>query len=106
VKRYSWVLSLPVDGDDCTSGPGFGYTGLETNVNQNVAVEPVGKGWRGEWVIEGEGTPEGKTLLEECVSKRWLDRPIVVEIVLEKCSLGKTWLRILTPSAPRRVSIS
>ncbi len=45
VKKYSWVTSLYVDISTCIS-------------------HAIGEGWNGEWVLEGEGTKEGRSWIE------------------------------------------
>lgn len=72
VKKYSWIarvvrLRRAADGE-------------------------MGEGWFGEWVLEGEGTPEGKMLLINALKghnlghREW-------ELVREKSGGGKLWLR-------------
>jgi hypothetical protein len=78
VKKYSWIarvvrLRTPADGD-------------------------MGEGWFGEWVLEGEGTPEGKLLLINALKghnlghREW-------ELVREKSGGGKLWLRYVSVGA-------
>ncbi|TEB25173.1 hypothetical protein FA13DRAFT_1756658 [Coprinellus micaceus] len=58
-------------------------------------------GWFGEWVLEGEGTPEGKLLLINALKghnlghREW-------ELVREKSGGGKLWLRYVLVSAQFR----
>jgi len=54
----------------------------------------LGEGWHGEWILEGEGTKEGRQSLSDALSgndnvKR------VWELVMERCSLTRIWLRLL-----------
>jgi hypothetical protein len=51
----------------------------------------LGGGWMGEWILEGEGTREGKEVLLEClrgvgVQREW-------ELVRERSGGGRIWLR-------------
>jgi hypothetical protein len=58
----------------------------------------LGEGWHGEWVLEGEGTKEGRQSLLDAlngnvnVKREW-------ELVMERSTLSRIWLRsVLTPS--------
>ncbi|EPQ54368.1 hypothetical protein GLOTRDRAFT_139664 [Gloeophyllum trabeum ATCC 11539] len=59
----------------------------------------LGEGWQGEWVLEGEGTKEGKQSLldairgDETGEREW-------EVVREKSHGGRIWLKLLTPVGP------
>ncbi|KAH6913171.1 hypothetical protein BKA70DRAFT_715165 [Coprinopsis sp. MPI-PUGE-AT-0042] len=55
----------------------------------------MGEGWFGEWVLEGEGTTEGKELLLDALRGVDLGRR-EWELVREKSGGGKIWLRLLT----------
>ena len=52
----------------------------------------MGDGWFGEWILEGEGTREGKQVLLDALSgcdmgvREW-------ELVREKSGGGKLWLK-------------
>jgi len=56
--------------------------------------EGFGDGWQGEWILEGEGTREGRQTLLHClnqgaaVQRHW-------ELVREKSGSGLLWLRLL-----------
>ena len=54
----------------------------------------VGEGWFGEWVLEYEGTREGKQTLLDALSGRALGRR-EWELVREKSGGGKLWLRFV-----------
>ena len=82
----------------------YGYIAVRTHawlVSFHVTAASsvnVGSGWAGEWVLQSEGTPEGRARLEEVVfgsgdRRRKTEREVVVEIVREKCRGGKLWLR-------------
>lgn len=63
----------------------------------NVEVSPhsstaVSSGWAGEWILQGEGTREGKMALQRAV-KGGQDALCTCEVVLDKCGNGKLWLR-------------
>ncbi|KAG2017780.1 hypothetical protein CC2G_007261 [Coprinopsis cinerea AmutBmut pab1-1] len=55
----------------------------------------MGEGWFGEWILEGEGTPEGKQLLLDALKGHELGHR-EWELVREKSGSGKLWLRLLT----------
>ncbi|KAF6757187.1 hypothetical protein DFP72DRAFT_249186 [Ephemerocybe angulata] len=75
VKKYSWVARVVR--------------------MRNETDGEMGEGWFGEWILEGEGTPEGKQLLINALRghnlghREW-------ELVREKSGGGKLWLRLLT----------
>jgi hypothetical protein len=54
--------------------------------------EAIGQGWKGEWVLEGEGTREGRQILIDCIGgcetekRDW-------EFVREKSGGGRIWLK-------------
>ncbi|KZT22059.1 hypothetical protein NEOLEDRAFT_1244205 [Neolentinus lepideus HHB14362 ss-1] len=59
----------------------------------------LGEGWQAQWVLEGEGTKEGKqTLLDAISGKEGIERDW--EVVREKCHGGRIWLKLLTPGEP------
>ncbi|KAH9481579.1 hypothetical protein JR316_0006106 [Psilocybe cubensis] len=53
----------------------------------------VGDGWFGEWVLEYEGTKEGKQVLLDALAGKTLGGRRVWELVREKSGGGKVWLR-------------
>ena len=55
-----------------------------------VAVGRADSGWEGEWVVEVEGTPEGRRMLESALEG---GKEAVWEVVLEKCGEGSIWLK-------------
>ncbi|PPQ90809.1 hypothetical protein CVT25_012129 [Psilocybe cyanescens] len=75
-KRYAWTARVVRmrTGDESEAG--------------------VGEGWFGEWVLEYEGTKEGKQILMHALAGRMLGRR-VWELVREKSGGGKVWLRLL-----------
>ncbi|TFK18127.1 hypothetical protein FA15DRAFT_675540 [Coprinopsis marcescibilis] len=75
VKKYSWTARV---------------VRLRGDVDQET-----GEGWFGEWILEGEGTPEGQQFLINALRGRELGHR-VWELVREKSGGGKLWLRLLT----------
>jgi hypothetical protein len=77
VKKYSWIARV---------------VRLRTEADGEM-----GEGWFGEWILEGEGTPEGKMLLVNALKgyslgyREW-------ELVREKSGGGKLWLRYGPPA--------
>ncbi|KZT07781.1 uncharacterized protein LAESUDRAFT_650508 [Laetiporus sulphureus 93-53] len=80
VKKYVWIARLP-------------YVGPGT---------VLGRAWQGEWMLEGEGTKEGKQSLLDAVSGgpggagaarrgKW-------EVVREKSGSGRVWMKLLVPN--------
>ncbi|KAF8623716.1 hypothetical protein AX17_007413 [Amanita inopinata Kibby_2008] len=65
----------------------------EAGVSQEL--QSIGDGWLGEWVLEGEGTREGKRTLLDCLFGK-MTGPMEWELVREQCSAGRVWLRLLS----------
>ena len=74
VKKYMWIARARV-------GMGF----MDVN-------DGLGDGWRGEWVLEAEGTEEGRQTLIDCISGL-AGEIFVWELVREKSGGGRIWLR-------------
>ncbi|KAG7451229.1 uncharacterized protein BT62DRAFT_1000474 [Guyanagaster necrorhizus] len=83
-KKWIWIARvwrggyhLDAAGKNGT-GSGFGVT--------------MGIGWKGEWIIEGEGTKEGRQALLDCLKgEGTTDREF--EFLREKSGGGRIWLR-------------
>lgn len=78
VKKYMWVAKV---------------TRLaRTSFSRFGEGEAIGEGWKGEWILEGEGTREGRQILIDCIrgceteKREW-------EFVREKSGGGKIWLK-------------
>lgn len=78
VRRYAWtarVYRAAMPGDD------------------------VGGGWLGEWVLQGEGTKEGRQVLLDCIAG-YENEPREWEMVREKSRPGRIWLRLVHDYCP------
>lgn len=73
-KRYMWIARARV---------GMGFMDVD---------DGLGEGWRGEWVLEAEGTREGRQTLIDCISGL-AGEIFVWELVREKSGGGRIWLR-------------
>ncbi|KAF9243414.1 hypothetical protein BU15DRAFT_43073 [Melanogaster broomeanus] len=73
-KTFMWVARARV---------GMGFLDVD---------DGLGDGWRGEWVLEAEGTQEGRETLIECISGA-SGEIFVWELVREKSGGGRIWLR-------------
>lgn len=73
-KKYMWIARARV---------GMGFTDVD---------DGLGEGWRGEWVLEAEGTQEGRQTLIDCISG-FAGEIFVWELVREKSGGGRIWLR-------------
>lgn len=74
VKKYMWIARARV---------GMGIMDLD---------DCLGEGWRGEWVLEAEGTQEGRETLIDCISG-FSGGMFVWEFVREKSGGRRIWLR-------------
>jgi len=59
----------------------------------------LGEGWRGEGVLETEGTREGRQTLVDCLSGD-AGEVFVWEFVREKSGVGRIWLKLVRPLHP------
>ncbi|RPD60127.1 hypothetical protein L226DRAFT_463125 [Lentinus tigrinus ALCF2SS1-7] len=86
VRKYTWLARIPY------VGPGSG----------TEAGMALGRGWHGEWVLEAEGTREGKQNLVDALSNGTngpgLRRRGQWEIVREKSGGGRLWLKLQVPN--------
>ncbi|CCM00114.1 uncharacterized protein FIBRA_02141 [Fibroporia radiculosa] len=81
VRKYVWIARLPY------VGPGSG------------AAAGLGKGWQGEWMLEGEGTREGRqSLLDALSDGSGLTRRGKWEVVRDKSGSGRLWMKLLVPN--------
>jgi hypothetical protein len=69
VKRYMWIARVSRRGPE----------------------EGLGAGWEGEWILEVEGTKEGRMVLLDCLKGCGVQREW--ELVREKSGDGRVWLK-------------
>ena len=78
VKKYMWVAKVT--------------RFARANLARFGEGEAIGEGWKGEWVLEGEGTSEGKQVLIDCIQgcetekRKW-------EFIREKSGRGRIWIK-------------
>ncbi|KAI0749812.1 hypothetical protein C8Q80DRAFT_648380 [Daedaleopsis nitida] len=84
VRKYMWLARIPY------VGPGSG----------TEAGMALGRGWHGEWVLEAEGTREGRQSLVEALSHGTVGPGLKKRdqwvVVREKSGGGKLWLKLQT----------
>ncbi|KAG7089450.1 hypothetical protein E1B28_011135 [Marasmius oreades] len=129
VRRWRWVAKalIPPATDEETPTPSQDTSKaapptsfrLATNANGSSAggygkdkgsssKKAIGRGWLDQtWVLEGEGTKEGKETLISCLktSPNMASSKMEWEIVRERTNRaeggkGTVWFRLLTPSVP------
>ncbi|RDB25937.1 hypothetical protein Hypma_006652 [Hypsizygus marmoreus] len=104
VRRYMWIARVFVfvhrdlldrARDVVREGDGEGE-------GEGEGEEEMGKGWEGEWILEGEGTKEGREALVEWIfGTGGMDgngrerEGRVWELVRERCAVGRIWLKLL-----------
>lgn len=62
----------------------------------------LGEGWHGEWILEGEGTKEGRQSLLEALSGN-VNVKRVWELVMERCNSTRIWLRCVLAPDPESI---
>lgn len=78
VKKYMWIARVTRLARTQFSNFGEG--------------EAIGMGWKGEWVLEGDGTREGRQVLVDCIrgcemeKRQW-------EFIREKSGGGRIWIK-------------
>ena len=79
VKKYIWLARIP-------------YVGPRSGTE---AGEALGEGWQGEWVLEAEGTKEGRQSLLDAVraSADGTTQRGLWEVVRDKSGGGRIWMR-------------
>lgn len=79
VKKYIWLARIP-------------YVGPRSGTE---AGEALGEGWQGEWVLEAEGTKEGRQSLLDAVqaSAGGTTQRGLWEVVRDKSGGGRIWMR-------------
>ena len=89
VKKWVWIARSWIG-----VGVGLGAHGA-------AAMEAMGTGWRGEWVLEGEGTKEGRGVLLRCLKGEEADEQRYVwEMIRERSGAGRIRMRLSKVIAP------
>ncbi|THH32197.1 hypothetical protein EUX98_g1966 [Antrodiella citrinella] len=86
VRKYMWLGRIP-------------YHGPAQGAGIDASMLP-GEGWYGEWILETEGTREGKqTLIDSLrLGADGQARRGMWQIIKEKSGKGKIWMRLLNPN--------
>ncbi|KAI0326924.1 hypothetical protein GY45DRAFT_48526 [Cubamyces sp. BRFM 1775] len=86
VRKYMWLARIP-------------YVGPGSATEAGMAL---GRGWHGEWVLEAEGTREGRQSLVDALEggadRHGLARRGQWQVVREKSGGGRLWLKLLVPN--------
>ncbi|KAI8969495.1 hypothetical protein BD414DRAFT_518508 [Trametes punicea] len=86
VRKYMWLARIA-------------YVGPGSATEAGLAL---GRGWYGEWVLEAEGTREGRQSLVDALSGSTngpgLRRRGQWQVVREKSGGGRLWLKLLVPN--------
>lgn len=79
VRKFVWIARLPYVGPGTDGGAG------------------LGRGWQGEWMLEGEGTKEGRQSLLDALSDgpdgSGLTRRGKWEVIRDKSGNGRLWMK-------------
>lgn len=79
VRKFVWIARLPYVGPGTDAGAG------------------LGRGWQGEWMIEGEGTKEGRQCLLDALRDgldgSGLTRRGKWEVIRDKSGNGRLWMK-------------
>ncbi|KAJ3936327.1 MAG: hypothetical protein NXY57DRAFT_886153 [Lentinula lateritia] len=86
VKKWVWTLRVWVGWSSRSN--------FVSSLTDNGVETEVGPGWEGEWVLEGDGTKEGRETLLSCLRRdqQRMDK-MEWELVRDRCGKGKVWLR-------------
>ncbi|KAF5391775.1 hypothetical protein D9757_001732 [Collybiopsis confluens] len=88
VKKWVWTLRVWV-----RSGLGSSFA-PSLMPSSDELEEEVGSGWEGEWVLEGDGTKEGREMLLSCLKRDHKRKDLMEwQLVRDRCSRGSIWLR-------------
>ncbi|KAI0833532.1 hypothetical protein BC628DRAFT_1307581 [Trametes gibbosa] len=86
VRKYTWLARLA-------------YVGPGSATEAGMAL---GRGWHGEWVLEAEGTREGRESLVDALMGKTngpgLRQRGQWQVVREKSGGGRIWLKLLVPN--------
>jgi len=74
-KKYMWVVSV-----------------MRLARTRLAEADAIGEGWIGEWVLEGEGTREGRQMLIDYINGAMIEKR-EWELVREKSGGGRIWLK-------------
>ncbi|KAJ3855048.1 hypothetical protein EV368DRAFT_35520, partial [Lentinula lateritia] len=86
VKKWVWTLRVWVGSSSRSN--------FVSSLTDNGVETEVGPGWEGEWILEGDGTKEGRETLLSCLTRdqQRMDKT-EWELVRDRCGKGKVWLR-------------
>ncbi|KAJ4477169.1 hypothetical protein J3R30DRAFT_3291275, partial [Lentinula aciculospora] len=90
VKKWVWTLRVWVG----SSSRSTNFMSSFTTDNEFEAETEVGTGWEGEWILEGDGTKEGRDFLLSCLRRDQTRTDMMEwELVRDRCGRSKVWLR-------------
>ncbi|KAF9052472.1 hypothetical protein BDZ89DRAFT_429273 [Hymenopellis radicata] len=91
VRKWAWTARVWRGGVTLND-----VGAVNGNPNGIGAATAMGIGWEGEWVLEGEGTSEGRQYLLDCL-RGVVPAPREWEFVRDKSGGGRIWLKLLEP---------
>jgi len=98
-RNWAWTVRVWRGGAQGGLGTVLKSLG-ENDVEEEAETFTMGIGWEGEWILEAEGTKEGRALLGQCLGlidpkKQEEEEKLKMEwqVVREKSGGGKVWLR-------------
>jgi hypothetical protein len=93
VKKWVWIARV-WRGGDTNFAQGYNPQSNRSTTALHELGLGIGIGWQGEWILEGEGTREGKQVLLDCLRGANAGKQLW-ELVREKSGGGKIWLRFV-----------
>jgi hypothetical protein len=95
VNRWAWIAQVYRGGNrNLNLPPSLGPRTYSSGVDGDLDHDAIGMGigWEGEWILEGEGTKEGRQMLLSALSNRHRS-PMQWEFIREKSGGGRIWLK-------------
>jgi len=92
VNRFAWIARFEMYYHERQSGILEKNGGDTSSEGVRRDKNEFSKGWVGEWIIEADGTPEGRKKLQVALEGR---ESFLWRVMLERCAPGVIWLKLI-----------